>query len=47
MICKDAELSSLDRKLSDVYAAASEKASDEHPPVLKTEQRVASAHQAR
>jgi uncharacterized protein len=32
-------LSALDLKLSDVYAAASQKASNEHPPVLKVEQR--------
>jgi uncharacterized protein len=39
MVCKDKELSALDRKLSDVYAAASKKAVNEHPPVLKAEQR--------
>jgi uncharacterized protein len=39
MICKDKGLSELDRKLSDVYAAASKKAINEHPPVLKAEQR--------
>ncbi len=39
MICKDAELSALDRKLSDVYGAASKKATNEHPPVLKAKQR--------
>lgn len=39
MICEDEELSALDRQLSDVYAAASEKATNEHPPVLKAEQR--------
>ena len=39
MICKDEELSALDRKLSDVYASASKKATNEHPPVLKAEQR--------
>jgi uncharacterized protein len=39
MICKDASLIALDRKLADVYAAASKKAVNEHPPVLKAEQR--------
>jgi uncharacterized protein len=39
MICQDAALSALDRKLADVYAAASKKATNEHPPVLKAEQR--------
>ena len=39
MICTDEELSALDRSLSDVYAAAARKATNEHPPVLKTEQR--------
>jgi uncharacterized protein len=39
MICDDEELSALDRKLSGVYRAASKKASNEHPPVLKAEQR--------
>lgn len=39
MICKDAELAALDRKLAGVYAAATKKAVDEHPPVLKAEQR--------
>lgn len=39
MICKDKGLSALDNKLSDVYAAASKKAINEHPPVLKAEQR--------
>jgi uncharacterized protein len=39
LICEDKELSALDLKLSDVYAAASQKASNEHPPVLKVEQR--------
>jgi hypothetical protein len=32
MICGDKELSALDRKLSEVYAAASQKATDEAPP---------------
>ena len=39
MICGDSELATLDRKLADVYAAAMAKAADEHPPVLKAEQR--------
>jgi uncharacterized protein len=39
MICTDKELSTLDRKMSDVYAAAARKATNEHPPVLKAEQR--------
>jgi len=39
MICQDEELSALDRKLSEVYTAAARKATDEHPPVLKAEQR--------
>lgn len=39
MVCGDEELSALDRKLAGVYAAASKKATNEHPPVLKAEQR--------
>ncbi len=39
MICEDEELAALDRKLSDVYAAATKKALNEHPPQLKAEQR--------
>ena len=39
MICGDAELSALDRELSNVYAAASKKAANERPPLLKAEQR--------
>jgi uncharacterized protein len=39
MICKDKDLSALDRKLSKVYAQASDKAANEHPPRLKAEQR--------
>jgi uncharacterized protein len=39
MICSDEELSTMDRKLAGVYAAASAKATNEHPPVLKAEQR--------
>jgi uncharacterized protein len=39
MICRDGGLSALDRELSRVYAEASKKAADEHPPVLRAEQR--------
>lgn len=39
MICADKDLSALDRKLAGVYAAASKVAVNEHPPVLKAEQR--------
>ncbi len=39
MICADDALAALDRKLAEVYAAASKKAANEHPPVLKAEQR--------
>ena len=39
MVCKDAGLSALDRKLAGVYAEASKKAANEHPPLLKAEQR--------
>jgi len=39
LICKDGELSVLDRKMVEVYAAAVKKAVNEHPPVLKAEQR--------
>ncbi|UEM24625.1 lysozyme inhibitor LprI family protein (plasmid) [Skermanella mucosa] len=39
MVCGDRELSDLDRRLDDVYAQASRKAANEHPPVLKAEQR--------
>ena len=39
MVCEDTMLSALDRELADVYAAASAKAGNEHPPVLKAEQR--------
>ena len=39
MICEDQTLSALDRKLSGVYTAALQKATNEHPPVLKAEQR--------
>ena len=39
MICNDSSLAALDRKLAEVYAAARQKAANEHPPVLKAEQR--------
>jgi uncharacterized protein len=39
MICEDMELSALDRKLYDVYVDASKVAINEHPPLLKAEQR--------
>lgn len=39
MICEDRELSALDQRLAGVYAAASAKAANEHPPRLKAEQR--------
>jgi len=39
LICEDEELSALDRKLSGVYAAATEKAVNERPPKLQAEQR--------
>jgi uncharacterized protein len=39
LICKEDELSALDRKLSIIYAAASKKATNAHPPTLKAEQR--------
>jgi uncharacterized protein len=39
LVCAEPELSALDRKLAEVYAAASRKAVNEHPPVLKAEQR--------
>ena len=32
MVCKDKGLAALDRKLAEVYAAASKKAVNEHPP---------------
>ena len=38
MICDDAQLSDLDRKLADIYAAATKKAVNEHPPMLRAEQ---------
>ncbi|GAA3722887.1 MliC family protein [Oceanisphaera sediminis] len=39
MICEDPALSALDRTLSGVYTAALRKAANQHPPVLKAEQR--------
>ncbi len=39
MVCKDSELSALDRELAGVYADAQKKAVNEHPPLLKAEQR--------
>ncbi|WP_298722465.1 MliC family protein [uncultured Oceanisphaera sp.] len=39
MVCEDEALSALDRTLAGVYAAALNKASNEHPPMLKAEQR--------
>ncbi|MBK8323626.1 MAG: DUF1311 domain-containing protein [Betaproteobacteria bacterium] len=39
MICKDAELAALDRKLDGVYKAALKKAANEKPPILKATQR--------
>lgn len=39
LICGDAELAALDRKLADVYAAATAKAVNEQPPFLKADQR--------
>jgi len=38
-VCDDERLSALDRELARVYAAAASKAKNEHPPVLKAEQR--------
>jgi uncharacterized protein len=39
LVCDDPTLSALDRQLDEVYAAAAAKATNEHPPVLKAEQR--------
>jgi len=39
LICKDEGLSELDRKMTTVYAEATKIAKNEHPPVLKAEQR--------
>lgn len=38
-VCRDEELSRLDRTLAGVYAAARRKAADQRPPVLASEQR--------
>lgn len=38
-ICQSPELSKLDQQMAEVYGQASAKASNEHPPVLKAEQR--------
>lgn len=38
-ICQSEALSALDRNMAKVYKAAQQKASNEHPPVLKAEQR--------
>jgi len=39
MICRDDQVAAMDRKLAEVYAAASKKALNEHPPVLRAGQR--------
>jgi len=39
LVCADVELGALDRTLAVVYAGARRKAVNEHPPVLKAEQR--------
>ncbi len=39
LVCQDSNLASLDRRMAEVYAAAARKAANEHPPVLKAEQR--------
>jgi uncharacterized protein len=39
LVCKDAELATLDGKLAEVYAAATQKAVNEQPSLLKAEQR--------
>jgi uncharacterized protein len=39
LICGDVQLSALERKMSQIYADAVARAADEHPPVLKAEQR--------
>ena len=39
LVCRDPELAAADRKLALVYAAARKKAVNEHPPMLKAEQR--------
>jgi uncharacterized protein len=39
LICQDVGLAALDRQLDEVYSAALARAQNEHPPVLKAEQR--------
>jgi len=39
LVCEDAELSALDRRLAGVFAAANQKTGNEHPPLLRAEQR--------
>lgn len=39
LVCADSDLSALDRTLAEVYAAAQDKAQNEHPPTLRAEQR--------
>ena len=39
LVCNDSTLAELDQKLAGVFAAALAKANNEHPPVLRTEQR--------
>lgn len=39
MVCKHRALPALDRKLADADAQATKRAVNEHPPVLKAEQR--------
>jgi uncharacterized protein len=39
LVCGDQQLSALDRQLAEVYAAATKKAANEHPPTLKATQR--------
>ncbi|MBT1443965.1 MliC family protein [Shewanella sp. JM162201] len=39
LVCEDAGLAALDRKLAEVFSAAAAKAANEHPPSLKAEQR--------
>jgi uncharacterized protein len=39
LVCKDGRLAALDRSLAEVYAAATQTAVNEHPPMLRAEQR--------
>jgi uncharacterized protein len=39
LVCQDAQLIALDNKMAQVYKAATKKAVNEHPPILKAEQR--------